>query len=687
MVIQILLLREFLSQFKGNEFTISLILFSWLLLGGIGTWLARLLQNSLSVSVLVRSSFVLAALYPATILSIRFTRAHLFIPGIDVGFYPTLACIVVLSLGCGLLVGFVLPCSLHVIRESVREYAGARIYILDNIGDVSGGALFSFVLVFYATPLSAAFLAGFFLLVTAWYALDPDQRIRPVNLGSAGLVFCILLGCSMAETPSLTPFEGELVSYQESRYGRVTVNREGEQSTLFLNGSPLYSTQNSYQAEKTVHYPLSQLSRPRTVLLIGAESGQLRELGQYHLERIDYLELDEKVIETQFDHGFLEEIPGLNIIFEDGRRFLAKTPLSYDAIILNLPDPDTFQVNRYYTTEFFELVRDHLTPQGIFSFSVGGYDNYLARPQQLKISSLYQTGIRSFPNILLIPGGAVFFLCSQVELDSDIPLLLEEKQISTRFISGFYRGNVTPMRIRYLQDHILSETPLNSDFKPFLIRVMFDQWFARFNTSPYPFWVVVGLLATVYLIRCRKEELVLFSTGFVTMGSEALVILVYQILFGYVYLQVGLLVTTFLLGLFPGAILGEIMRKKGRLLARLMLVDTCILLLLGTGLLALLNVSDSSTSFSLYLFGFSLSFFCGCQFPLALSLGGEDGSAAVRTFSADLIGASLGILVTSLLLVPFLGVYQAILGLLIVKGAGTVVLLFSRTNLHQQVNT
>ena len=40
-VTQLLIIREFLSQFKGNEFVIALILFNWLFLGGLGTMLAR----------------------------------------------------------------------------------------------------------------------------------------------------------------------------------------------------------------------------------------------------------------------------------------------------------------------------------------------------------------------------------------------------------------------------------------------------------------------------------------------------------------------------------------------------------------------------------------------------------------------------------------------------------------------
>ena len=41
---QLLTIREFLAQFNGNEFVIALILFNWLVLGGIGTLFARIVH-------------------------------------------------------------------------------------------------------------------------------------------------------------------------------------------------------------------------------------------------------------------------------------------------------------------------------------------------------------------------------------------------------------------------------------------------------------------------------------------------------------------------------------------------------------------------------------------------------------------------------------------------------------------
>ena len=166
-VTQQLIIREFLAQFQGNEFVIALILFNWLLLGGIGTLLARWITQRFWMATVNRLgglSLVLAGLSVVQIIAVRGLRDVLFVYGSSVGFYPTLAYIFLTIAPYCLALGFVLPYSLFAIRTENPDYPGTRIYIVDNLGDVSGGALFSFVLVFLVTPLKAVFLANLPLL-------------------------------------------------------------------------------------------------------------------------------------------------------------------------------------------------------------------------------------------------------------------------------------------------------------------------------------------------------------------------------------------------------------------------------------------------------------------------------------------------------------------------------------------
>jgi spermidine synthase len=665
-VAQLLLIREFLALFRGNEYIIALLLFNWLILGGIGTRLARLVAGrTASRANLAWISLALAVLGIVQIPAIRQLRDLVFIHGSSVGFYPTFLFILVGMAPYCLLVGFALPYCLFVLRSETPGYSGVKVYMADNLGDVSGGALFSFFLVWLVTPLQALFLAGLPLVVCAVLLFLPGAPNRLRWLIAGGLVLVTMAGVLGLERASLLRPAGELVHYQESRYGRLEVYRDREQFTLFRDGVPAGSDQNRSRAEEAVHYPLAQLDWVRRILLIAPESGMLQEVAKYRPELVDYVELDPAITTLQFRYGMVREIPGLNLIHQDARAWLNTTNQTYDAIIMSLPEPETFQVNRFFTTGFFATVQRHLAPGGVFSFTLEGYDNFLGAAQRNKVSSVYNTAALYFSDILLLPGASIHFLCRDRPMSAEIPGRLADRGIATWYVGNFFAGDITPERVAYLRGELEPAAPLNTDLQPQLMRLMFLQWFAQFQTTPFWFYGLLGLLLVVYLLRARREEYVLFSTGFMVMGSEILVIFAFQVYYGYIYTQIGLIVTVFLAGLLPGAWLGERLASRP---ARVMVwIDLSLILLLGLFWLLLVRVGEGMTVEFLLLFGFLVSFGCGMQFAPALRMGGGDSPAATRVFSADLLGAAAGALLTSVVLIPFLGIAMTTMVLALIK--------------------
>ena len=103
-----------------------------------------------------------------------------------------------------------------------------------------------------------------------------------------------------------------------------------------------------------------------------------------------------------------------------------------------------------------------------------------------------------------------------------------------------------------------------------------------------------------------------------------------------------------------------------------MTTDFLLILLLAAFMLAVTQGGDRLPVAFYLVFGFAVSLACGCQFPVALQLGGGDNQAAARAFSADLIGAACGTLATSVVLIPWLGLFPATLCLIGVKSASLV---------------
>jgi len=441
---QLLLVRELLYCFNGNELVISMMLFFWLLNSGIGTACARWFTGKTrdpSITGLACLSTLLACLPVVLIILIRTLRNVLFLPGVSVGFYDT-AGFILLMTGCySFLVGFALPYSLQVIRQTEPSYKGAFIYILDNIGDTVGGSIFAFLLVVFLSPMQTAVSTGTVLLLASFSMLYgiPGRRIATVTIHTAGIA--VLVVCLFADTQTrFYRVPGEPVRISDSAYGRISVWKNRELYTLYSDGVPLLFGTDTANAEEAVHYPLSQLSDGGKLLLISGKGGIMVEIDKHHPAAVDYVELNPDVARAGFDYGIYKRYPWLKVVHMDGRRYLQKTEKKYDAVLINLPEPTNFQLNRFYTRDCFSLVKQRLKPGGILCFAVSGIENYMTENQQQKISSLYHTASLFFKNVSVLPGKQNYFLCSDRKLDMDIPGLLRAKSIETSYIDGYFYG-------------------------------------------------------------------------------------------------------------------------------------------------------------------------------------------------------------------------------------------------------
>jgi spermidine synthase len=672
---QLVSIREFLSQFHGNEITISLVLFCWLLLTGLGSLAAKAVRRP-SLGLYSLLAFIVAIWPLLQITGIRWFREILFIHGTSPGFHPIFFyTFLMLSPYC-LLVGYVLPYAQKTLNALGYPFHSGDLYLTDSLGDIAGGALFSFVLVYWLKPFPIIAFTSPFLVLVALGIFWKTQRY--VLLVTGLVVACLFYYYStnrQFEIRTLAPQYGNIVQYLESPFGRIVISREGPQHTFWGSGVPLYSDANVAKSEEKVHYPLCQVDQVEDVLLVSGGLGEtVTEVSKYHPRHIDYVELDPHLTQAAVRLGVIKNIPGLKIINTDGRRYIKTTDKTYDAIIIDLPDPHTFQVNRFFTKEFFFLTKRILRTGGILSLSMEYGENYISEVRKKKLSTLFNTARSSYKKVMVLPGEEAYFLCRDGELSSDIPSRLKAKGIHTTYIEDFFYGNVTTERIRQLEGTLDRDEPVNTDFNPRIMSIVFHEWFMKHGTSPKYFLFTLTGLTALYLFFMKREEYVLFSTGLATMGVEMLVVFAFQVIYGYIYLQIGAIVTAFLLGLLPGAMVGNLSRGKGRF--RLLFTEgpLLFLLLIFLGWVAFLRNELSPVYFLVYCFLFA--FFCGFQFPVAAGQMGEETSPAAGCFAADLCGAAVGTLVTGTILIPLWGIRSAVLFLIFVKISSSMMIIF-----------
>jgi len=658
---QILTVREFLSQFHGNEISISAVIFFWLLIGGIGSLLCKYVKKG-SILLLSILLFLSAILPLAQIIFIRVFRNILFIPGSSIGLSSIIFYILCTTFLYCLIIGFILPYSQKALKETGYTLDTGRLYLIDNVGDITGGAATSFILIYLLKPFPIIAFTSSSIIFISLYILYLKRRwiLFSILLFISTVFFYISLNPYL-EIKSLAPKYGNIVSYVESPYGRIVVTKEDDQYTIWDSGKPFYFQKNIAEAEEKVHYTLCQLDQVKYVLLISGGIGRtIDEIEKYHPFHIDYVELDPKVTEIGLELGLIPKRKNLSIINQDGRYYLKNTAKRYSAIIVDLPDPDTFQINRFFTKEFFLLAKRHLEKDGVISISIGYSPNYMSITRKKKVSIIYNTIRSCFRHVAFIPGKRLYFIAGNRPIYTNIPDILFKKHIKTLYAAPYFYGNATPDRIRYIKRAVLQDKRINTDLRPYLVSILFYEWFRKFHIRPSYFLFSFLFIMLIYLLLIRREEYVLFSTGLSLMGVEMLTIFLFQIAYGYVYLRVGAIITMFLLGLFPGSLLGIRFKKEAKKL--LPISEILILIMIVISFIGVFNL-HRTPKILFFLYPLVFSFLCGFQFPVVAELIGEEKSAASLLFAADLVGASMGTILIGTIIIPFFGIIDAIFSL------------------------
>jgi spermidine synthase len=726
---QLALMRELLGAFSGNELVLGVVLGNWLLLMGIGTWLGRTsdkLRNPLAVLVVMQ---ILVAVLPLLqVFLLRTLRNVVFVRGAAVGVTETVISAFILLLPYCLVAGYALTlaCSLlaHLANAGVfgvppsggsviegaqgteglkiqspeggtPNLAAGHVYVADSIGSIGGGVLFSFVLVrFFDHVGILVYPAVLNLLVAGVMGFRIGHKLLLAIAGVLAVAVtaaAVLVDLDGVSTAWQYPRQ-HIVARASSPYGKLLVTESDGQFDFIENGIPLTSTRDDQHVEETVHYAMAQRPDARKVLLVGGGiSGTAKEILKYNVSRADYVELDPLILE--FGRKFLPENLAdhrIKIINSDGRLFVRQTGEKYDVVIVDVPEPSTAQFNRFFTVEFLAEVKRTLSPDGVVSFSLGHYENYVSPELARMLASACRSLKQSFPNVLVIPGGRVFFLASDGPLFDDIALRIEQQGIKTKLMNRHYLdAMLTADRMTDMQRAITQPAALNKDFSPVLYFYHLRHWMSQFKIGFGVLQVFLLVLLCIYLLRLRGTALVLFASGFAGTALEIVLLLAFQVLCGSVYHQVGVIVTVFMIGLAAGALMVnrrmksrsngvmEYWDKSGHApasslhhsttpiakhLALLALAIAGYAILLAF-LLPLLNRMGDMTA-SLWfikaviaLLTLILAVLVGMQFPLANRLE-FDGTVAgaSRLYTADFVGAFLGALLASTLLIPLVGV-------------------------------
>jgi spermidine synthase len=285
-------------------------------------------------------------------------------------------------------IAFPLLCSIYGNKlEKLGRNIG-KLYAINTAGTVLGSLLPIFVLIpLFGIQLSLfliSVIAGFMGIFLLIYNVLSNKRFIfgfAVVYTLTQVLFFVLIPSNFCQRVFLaTDFElnkhNDILFYKEGRTGTAIVTRDriNNCKTVYINGMRevpvLYSHQLCFKMMGCLGPMLH--SEPDEVLMIcfggGIAAGATTCISG--VKSLTIVDLEESVVEAakllSEENNHLLENPSVKVVIDDGRNYLLVSRRKWPVIISDATHPKSGDSWVLYTEEFYRLVQEHLTDDGVF---------------------------------------------------------------------------------------------------------------------------------------------------------------------------------------------------------------------------------------------------------------------------------------------------------------------------------
>jgi spermidine synthase len=330
-----------------------------------------------------RGPLCLIALAAALLLAVvPFVARPLLDAGVDAldavsagAFIGSLVAVLVLIAVPVLLLGMVAPWALRLAVVDI-EQAGTvagRLYALSTAGSLFGTLVSALVLIPWIGTRRTFLTFALLLAIVAVAGLRPQRRTLVAPLVIVAL-FAVPVGTIKAARDGRVIYEKET----EYQYARVIQRPDGDRILELNEGNAVHSLFRP-DTVMTADYWDAMLADsmvgahdpPRSVAILGNAAGTTARAFRalYPRTRLTAVEIDPEL--TKIGRRWFGLPRSVHVVHEDARPFLRRRPDErWDAILVDAyrqPYIPFYLV----TKEFFQLVRDHLSPGGVVVVNVG----------------------------------------------------------------------------------------------------------------------------------------------------------------------------------------------------------------------------------------------------------------------------------------------------------------------------
>ncbi len=337
-------------------------------------------------------------------------------------FYSSMVAVILLFAVPVTLLGIVSP---FAVRLSVRHVSGTgrsagNLYALSTAGSILGAFVSVLALIPYLGVRRTLLATSAVLLLASLWGLDMPLRLPfggrlrarwPVTL----LGLLILVPVLLPQVAPLGPLKEipGLIYYKESLYNYIQVVRTKDGTTeLILNeGQAIHSIYSpddiltgwywDYFLAAPYFNAGAAAGRVHRVAIIGLAAGTIARqfTAVYGNIPIDGVEIDPDIVAAGRTYFGMTE-PNLSVYVADGRTFIRTTKHTYDVVAI-----DAFQQPyipfQLTTKEFFQEIRDHLSPTGVLCLNTAH-----TRTDYRLVQAFVNTLATVFPSVYMfnVPG-------------------------------------------------------------------------------------------------------------------------------------------------------------------------------------------------------------------------------------------------------------------------------------------
>lgn len=294
---------------------------------------------------------------------------------------------IILTFIIGLLIGLEIPFLSRLLEKHYALKTNiSYVLSIDYFGALVATLAFPFLLLPLFGTFKTSLLFGLanmsIATILLWCLADTIAIPKKKILWTYTLLATLLLGGSfllsnvLLSTWSNNLYTDRIVFSKETPYQNIVLTKDKDDIRLYLNGNLQFSSSDEYRYhESLIHTPFGFIRSPKKVLILGGGDGLgAREVLKYpSVTGITLVDLDPEISRLAQKNNHLVKINNnslnnkkVTVVNQDAYQFLSKNKTQYDAIIIDLPDPNNPSLARLYSKEFYKLIGLRLQPYGVF---------------------------------------------------------------------------------------------------------------------------------------------------------------------------------------------------------------------------------------------------------------------------------------------------------------------------------